>query len=79
MPKSSFGSIRLCFQAADDDGNGDFVITLMYQGNGKGSVGLNNEHGSGSVACGLFRRSGSEEGTHYDAKIEAKDLDYTRV
>jgi hypothetical protein len=35
MPKSSFGSIRLCFQAADDDENGDFVITLMDQGNGK--------------------------------------------
>ena len=64
MPKSSFGSIRLCFQAADDDESGDFVITLMDQGNGKGLVGLNNEHGSGSGACGLFRRSGSEQGAH---------------
>jgi flavin reductase (DIM6/NTAB) family NADH-FMN oxidoreductase RutF len=43
MPKSSFGSIRLCFQAADDDENGGFVITLMYQCNGKGSVGLTPE------------------------------------
>ena len=38
---------------ADDEENGDLAITMMDQGNGKGSAGWNNEHSSGSAAYGF--------------------------
>ena len=44
-----------------------WAITLMDQGNGKGSAGWNNEHSSGSAALRLFRRSGSEGGAREGA------------
>ena len=39
---------------ADDYENGILAITLMDQGNGKGSAGWNNEHSSGSAALCFF-------------------------
>jgi len=39
---------------ADDDENGILAITMMDQGNRKGSAGWSNEHSSGSAAYGFF-------------------------
>ena len=39
---------------ADDEENGDLAITMIDQGNGKGSAGWNHEHSSGSAAYGFF-------------------------